>query len=34
MVQIYVRRIREKKMTLQDVPQKWREQVKAYLENN
>lgn len=34
MVQIYARRIREKKMTLQDVPQKWREQVKAYLENN
>lgn len=34
MVQIYARRIREKKMTLQDVPQKWREQVKAYLESN
>jgi len=34
MVQIYVRRIREKKMTLQDVPRKWREQVKTYLENN
>ena len=34
MVQIYIRRIREKKMTLQEVPQKWRKQVKAYLENN
>jgi len=34
MVAIYVKRILNKKMTLQEVPKKWREQVKEILENN
>jgi len=32
MVKIYVKRIREGKMSLNDVPEKWREQVRKALE--
>lgn len=32
MVKLYVKRIREGKMTLGDVPEKWREEVRKALE--
>ena len=34
MVAIYVRRIKAGKMNLEDVPQKWREQVEEELNEN
>lgn len=33
MINFYVNRIKQGKMTLEDVPEKWREQVKEKLEN-
>lgn len=33
MVQIYVKRILEGKMTIDDVPERWREAVREALEN-
>ena len=32
MVEIYVKRIKENKMTIEDVPQLWREKVKAKID--
>lgn len=34
MVKIYVRRIKAGEMTLEEVPQRWREAVRAALEND
>ena len=31
MVKLYVKRIREQKMTLEEVPEKWREEVRRAL---
>lgn len=33
MVAIYVKRIRKGLMTLEDVPERWREQVREYIES-
>ena len=33
MVKFYVNRIRQGKMTIEEVPEKWREQVRERLEN-
>ena len=33
MINFYVNRIRQGKMTLEEVPEKWREQVRERLEN-
>lgn len=33
MINFYVNRIKQGKMTLEDVPEKWREQVRERLEN-
>lgn len=33
MIKIYVKRIKEGKMTLQEVPEKWREAVRVALED-
>jgi len=33
MVKFYVNRIRQGKMTIEEVPEKWREQVREKLEN-
>lgn len=33
MINFYVNRIKQGKMTLEDVPEKWREQVREKLEN-
>ena len=33
MINFYVNRIKQRKMTLEEVPEKWREQVRGKLEN-
>lgn len=34
MIKFYVNRIKQGKMTLENVPEKWREEVREALENN